>query len=397
MNKRLLEILKRQEEIRAALAGNQEGLDLDALEAEARALAEEKAEIEQRERIAQSINNGTAGVNGVEAREVKQPNHSIPNEMEIYETEEYRNAFMGYVMRGAAMPVEFRANANTKQDDVGAIIPTTTLNKILEKLTSYGRIIPLVNQTNYKTGLAIPIANIKPTATWTDEGKTSDNQKETLGASITFNAFKLRCAVSVSLEVEVKAWSAFENMLVKHLAEAMAVALEEAIINGDGNKKPTGLLKDAAAGVKVTGDKATYQLLTDAEGELDEAYEEGPKWYMTKKTFMKFMGMVDENGQPIARTNYGVDGKQERTLLGRSVVVIPYLKTLGSTNIADGDVFAFLFDFKNYTVNTAYNIGVKIYEDNETDDIVRKSIMLVDGKPTDTNGLVKLAYKAAAK
>lgn len=394
MNKRLQEIIKRQEEIRAALEGTAEGLDLDALEAEARALAEEKNVIEQRERIAKAINTGINTDENVQVRQVEQPG-TVPEAMEMYETEEYRSAFMNYVMRGQAMPVEFRANANTKQDDIGAIIPVTTLNKILERLTVYGRVIPLVNQTNYKTGLAIPTASIKPTATWTDEGKTSDKQKEKMDASITFSAYKLRCAVSVSLEVEVKAWSAFETMLVKHLSEAMAVALEEAIIVGDGNKKPTGILKDTAAGVSIEADAASYGLLTEAEGELDEAYEDGPKWFMTKKTFMKFIGMVDDNKQPIARVDYGLDGKPERTLLGRPVVLIPYLKTLGSNNIADGEVFAFLFDFKHYTLNTAYSIGLKIYEDNETDDIVRKSIMLVDGKPTDTNGLVKLVYKAA--
>lgn len=395
MSKRLEEILKRQEEIRSALDANTEGLDLDALEAEARALADEKGVIEQRERITEAINSGSAPV--VEARKVEQPSAKVPENMEPYETEEYRSAFMNYVTRGKAIPVEFRANSNTVQEDVGAIIPVTTLNKILEKLTVYGKIIPLVNHTNYKTGLAIPTANIKPVATWTGEGKTSDLQKEEVKTSITFNAYKLRCAVSVSLEVDVKAWSAFETMLVNHISEAMAVALEQAIIAGDGNNKPAGVLKNDSDGVKVEAAAASYQLLVDAEGELDEAYENGPKWFMTKKTFMKFAGMVDDNKQPIARVNYGINGAPERMLLGRPVILISYLKTLGSANIADGDVFAFLYDFKNYTLNTAYNIGVKIYEDNETDDIVRKSIMLVDGKPTDTNGLVKLVYKATAK
>lgn len=58
MSKRLEEILKRQEEIRSALDANTEGLDLDALEAEARALADEKGVIEQRERITEAINSG---------------------------------------------------------------------------------------------------------------------------------------------------------------------------------------------------------------------------------------------------------------------------------------------------------------------------------------------------
>ena len=45
-------------------------------------------------------------------------------------------------------------------------------------------------------------------------------------------------------------------------------------------------------------------------------------------------------------------------------------------------------------MNTNYQIGVKTYEDNETDDIVRKSTMICDGKPVDTNSLVKLAKEA---
>lgn len=33
---------------------------------------------------------------------------------------------------------------------------------------------------------------------------------------------------------------------------------------------------------------------------------------------------------------------------------------------------------------------MKVYEDNETDDIVRKSIMIADGRPVDFNSLVLL-------
>ena len=72
-----------------------------------------------------------------------------------------------------------------------------------------------------------------------------------------------------------------------------------------------------------------------------------------------------------------------------------YLKNFTDT-LANNDVFAFLFDLKDYTLNTTYDIGIKTYEDNDTDNIIRKSIMLVDGKVIDDGSLVKLAYKAGA-
>ena len=46
---------------------------------------------------------------------------------------------------------------------------------------------------------------------------------------------------------------------------------------------------------------------------------------------MKFVGMIDTNGQPIARVNYGINGRPERTLLGRTVVLNDYMTSLGAT------------------------------------------------------------------
>ena len=102
---------------------------------------------------------------------------------------------------------------------------------------------------------------------------------------------------------------------------------------------------------------------------------------MSKKSFMEYMAMVDSNGQPIARVNYGIGGRPERTLLGRNVVICNYLPVGTHT---------FLFNFKDYVLNTNYQIGLKKYEDNETDDIVTKAIMIADGKVVDKNSLVVL-------
>ena len=85
-------------------------------------------------------------------------------------------------------------------------------------------------------------------------------------------------------------------------------------------------------------------------------------------------------------------GKPERSILGRGVLIVPYLKNLDAAAV--GDIVAFIYRFEDYALNTNYQIGVKTYEDNETDDIVRKSTMICDGKPVDTSSLVKLAKKA---
>lgn len=388
---RLAEIRKRKEEIRTMLQDDeQKNIDLDALENELRALNDEEKQLERRQDMANNIQTGDTQANVIEP-----PEESGQRNMNIYDSVEYRNAFMAYVTRNTPIPAELRAgDANTTTDDIGALVPPVTLNKIIEKVEAYGMILPLVNRTAYKTGMTIPVASVKPTASWVAEGATSTKQKENLDASITFGHFKLRCAVSVSLEVENMALSAFEARLVSSISEAMAKAIEQAILTGTGTGQPTGILKDTAAGATIAVKSIDYKTLVSAEAALPMEYENGAVWVMSKKTFMEFVGMTDSAGQPIARTNYGISGAPERTLLGRRVVLTNYLPAYAST-LKTTQVFAFLYDFGDYTLNTNFEVGMKVYEDNETDDIVRKSIMVVDGKPILSASLVKLTGSAA--
>lgn len=388
MNKRLVEVRKRKEEIRTALQGN-EKVDLKALQAELEQLDAEQKDIEAREKVANAINLG-AEPEGVVKREKPAPR--VEASVRPYESDEYRQAFMNYVMKNTPIPAEMRAATTTT--DAGAIIPPTTLNRIIEKVRTYGNILPLVTRTAYKTGLAIPTSDVKPVAKWVAEGATSDKQNKALG-SITFSHFKLRCAVAVTLETENMTLSAFEDIIVSNVAEAMAVALEAAIISGTGSGQPTGILNDLSKGNTINVSKLDYKTLIDAEAAIPQAYEAGSVWVMNKPTFMQFLGMTDSNGQPIARVNAGVNGVPSRVLLGRNAVLCDYLPTFAAT-LKKTDVFAFIYRMKDYVLNTNYSVAMKVYEDNDTDDIVRKSIMIADGKPVDFESLVMLAGNATA-
>ena len=158
---------------------------------------------------------------------------NVPSEEDMYDTMAYRMAFMRYVCSNGAkeLPGEYRSNENTTTTDVGAVIPTTIMNRIVEKMQAVGMILPLVTQTNLRGGVTYPTSTVKPVATWVAEGATSDKQKKSI-TGITFAYHKLRCAVSITLETEQITLSAFEMSLVNGIAEAMVKALEEAIING---------------------------------------------------------------------------------------------------------------------------------------------------------------------
>ena len=350
-----------------------------------------KALVEAAEKRNAALANIAAG-EGKTVRTFAAPNGAAPEQDDDkYASMAYRKAFMQYVTRGTAIPAEYRGDANTKTTDVGNVIPTTVVDQIISKLENVGGILALVTKTAYKGGVAIPKNSVKPVATWVAEGAGSDKQKLAVG-SVTFAYYKLRCAVSVSLEVDTMSITAFEAYLVRVIVEAMTKKLEESIIKGSGSGEPTGIINTAAdegesiATVNVAA--LSYAALIDAEAELPEEYEGNAKWCMSKKTFMGFIGLVDENGQPIARVNHGLDGKVERYLLGREVVCTQHLPSFAAAET--NAKFGFLFDFTNYDLNTNYAMGVKKYEDNDTDDQITKAIMLADGKVVDYYGLVIL-------
>lgn len=311
---------------------------------------------------------------------------------------EYRKAFMNYVINNKDIPAELKnSNTSTKTSDVGEMIPETILSKIIEKMEATGMILPLVTRTTYKGGVKIPTSNVKPVASWVSEGSGSDTQKKTT-SYISFGYNKLRCAISSSLEVSTMSLAVFEATFINNVVEAMTKAIEQSIISGDGIGKPSGILAETVVegqNVDITKTASpNYINLIKAEAALPLSYENGAVWFMTKKTFMEYAGLIDNNGQPIGRVNYGIDGKPERVLLGRTVICNDYMSSYADT-VSKDTVVAFLFNPKDYVLNTNLNMTIKKYEDNDTDDLVTKAIMLVDGKVVDKNSLVTITKKSA--
>ena len=304
---------------------------------------------------------------------------------------EYRKAFMEFVQRGTPIPAELRADESTTTGDIGSVIPTVLVNQIIEKFDNVGMILPLVTKTSYAAGVEIPTSTVKPVATWVGttgnlhgENATSDTKKKTTG-KITFSYYKLRCEISLSMESSTMALSAFEAKFTENVAKAMTYAIENAIINGTGTSQPKGILAETPTQA-FTPTAITFAGLVEAEGALPVEYETGAKWCMNKKTFAKVQGMVDSNGQPIARVNFGVSGSLERSILGRDVVVSPYVP----------DDTLFMFDFSDYVLNTIYDMGISRKQDWDTEAYLTKAVMSVDGKCVDTGSLVKVTVTPKA-
>ena len=417
MLEKLKALLKAKQEARAAklkdvdkatevaeLRGYQ--TELEAIDEEIRSLQAMIDELPGEE-TPPAGNERTAAVNGeIPGVVVSGAKAQEQRKSEDVEEMEYRKAFQQFVTKGTPIPVELREDATTATTDLTTAIPTVLVNRIVEKLEATGMILPLVTKTAFPAGMNIPTSSVKPVATWVAEGASSDRQKKEVKTAITFTHFKLRCEIAMTMESSVMAIAAFEAKFVDNVVEAMVETTEDAIIKGAWNAGktalvgPKGILDETVAtgqNVDVAAAKGfTYQTLVKAEAALPLAYESGAVWFMTKKTFMEFIGMTDGEagaGQPIARVNYGIGGKPERTLLGRQVILNDYMASYAATVVSD-TVVAFLFNPADYVLNTNYNMGIQKKQDWDTEDLLTKAVMAVDGKVIDKNSLVTVTKKA---
>lgn len=308
---------------------------------------------------------------------------------------EYRNAFMNHVLKGTKISEELRSNVTTLTTDIGELIPKNVLDKIIEKLRFYGNIFSRITVTNIKGGVTVPTSSAKPIATWVGEGKVSDKQKKTIDGTVTFSYHKLQCRVAVSLEADTTSLPIFESAIIDNVSEAMIVAIEQAIISGTGVKQPLGIINDTK--IKSTqkiavkpSELTSWEKWSKIFAKVPLSKRAGTVLIMNNETYEgDILGMVDANGQPIARTTYGLDGTESYRFKGKEVVPVEdYLTSYDAAQV--NDVFGIIVNLKDYMFNSNLQIMIKRYFDEDTDEWITKSTTIADGKLADAQGVILL-------
>lgn len=302
---------------------------------------------------------------------------------------EYRTAFMNFICRNVPISAELREATNTV--DASAVIPKTIVNEIVKQLESYGNIFAKVRKLNVQGGVSIPILDLKPTAKWIDETTASEDQKLKANSSITFSYFGVECKLAQSLLVNITTLDVFQNEFINLATEAIVKAVEIAIFNGTGTNQPLGILKDSRVKNVVTlstADFGTWEGWHKVKGQIKKAYRNGC-FVMNQSTFDgNIDGMVDKNGQPIARVNYGIDSEEKYRFMGKEVETVEDEILTAYEDAKTGDVVAVFINLSDYAINTNMDMTATKWVDNDTNKIKNKVMMIIDGKLIDTNGVV---------
>ena len=310
---------------------------------------------------------------------------------------EKRTAFMEYILTGKVP--EKRADAITLTTDASAVVPNTIMKRVIKELKEYGQIWARVTKSNVKGGISIPVATLKPKATWVGENAVADKQKYPVDANVSFLYHKLQCRVAISLEVDTTTLEVFEDSLVDAMKEAMIVALEQAILNGTGNKQPLGITKHQNVKVvELTEEEIrTYRGWIKAKKAVPASYKKRISFILNDSDFTNYIeGMVDSNGQPVGRVNYGLNGEETTKVLGKEAILVEddYLPSFDTAEA--GAVFGIICDLSDYLFNSNMEIVIKRYFDEDLDQWITKTTLIGDGKMSSTQSVVLLKKKATA-
>ena len=416
----LQEAREKREELCTSIRSAQTSEELDKLELELRKLDIEIKDLEEKVQ-AQADDESRRSLDDSEPQGVLNPiatyrNNNPQNsesrsvEEDIFRTMEYSQAFRNYVVNGTPIPEQFRqteqrSDALTVVGDVGAVIPTTIMNRVIEDLTVEGKLLDRITQTTFQGGVQIPLSDINPTATWLEsENVVSDEQKAMMKASIKFTYHVLEAKVAIGLLSSTVTLGMFEATVVKQLKKAMIKAIETAVIAGTGSGQPKGLTKYTLPESQVIEfddtQIGTVKGWARAEAAIPEAYEDSEIYLMNKQTWEMYLnGMVDTNGQKIGLGK--INEKGQKILNGREVLTTDKLP--GYDNAEVGDIFGALVNLEDYILNSNLAMYYKKYFNEDKNKWIHKALMIADGqmacgevdsKLVGAKGLIYLKKKA---
>jgi HK97 family phage major capsid protein len=304
--------MNRLQEIEARLAAikvelEKDGADIDALEKEVKDLTEERKKLlEQAEKRKKIINDIASGegtvIDDFIPKSKEERKFENMSREEVLDSKEYRNAFLKRLLGKKLTEVEERAYSSA-HDSAGAVIPTQTASTLFDKMTKIAPMLNEITLLRVAGNLKFAVQNVRGEAAQHAENATVDPAGDNL-TYVELAGYEYIKVIRISKTVQTMSINAFEGWLTDMLAEDIAVAIENKIINGSGDGQPKGIeyandWDDGDNAVEYT-DNPSYDDIMDMIALLPQRYHAGAKFLCNSKfLYGKLAKIKDNSGQPI--------------------------------------------------------------------------------------------------
>lgn len=290
--------------------------------------------------------------------------------VDIYDTPEYRQAWVDYIRTGNDKEVRAMATSTTNVP-----VPTIWQSYVETAWYNYGKFSRLVNKTSIAGYLAIPFESAADDAVIHDEGSAQPTEE-----SITLGLIELKPAMIkkwISITDELMAMTAddFMRYLADELVYRVVLKLDNGIINGalDSNGKGVvGIVGNANTLVAASG-ALSFNVLN--AGIADLVTFDNLTVAMNPKTFFNnFMGLTDLQSRPIYQIATDNTGKPQYFVNG---IRVEFTQALPAYDTATaGQAWAVAGDFRGYRLNLPEGDMVRTLYDPYTLSREDKQIMV---------------------
>ena len=289
------------------------------------------------------------------------------NPVNPIETDEYRDAFWN-MMRGSIAPDVRNALSIGEDTEGGYTVPDEFERKLIQGLEENNIFRQMAHVIKTSSGTRkIPIANDVMEASWIDEGEET-----------TLSAYKLGTMIKVSNELLNDSAFDIASYISERFGVAMGNAEEKAFINGDGDKKPTGLLADTCAELGVTAaaeNIVNFDEIFQLYYSLKAPYRKKASFLCNEAILLQMMTLKDGQGNYIWKP--GLDTAKPDTILGRPIYTSTFmpLPAKGEKAICFGDYnYYWVADRSNRTFRRLNELYAR------TDQVGFLTTQRVDGK-----------------
>jgi HK97 family phage major capsid protein len=381
--------LKKLLEKRAALIKQLE--DLFALaEKEERAFTEDeqknydtiKAEVDSLDKTIASFQESRKLTKDVVSHQTEEKNK---DELEM-------RSFVNYI-RGK---VEERDDANMTKGQNGAVIKTSIINKIIDKVKELSPIYELATKYFTKGNIQIPYCaddenETGLTMAYAEEFAELESTATSL-KSITLGSFLAGVLTKISKSLLNNSDIDLFNYVINKMGEAIADWLEKELLFGTPDKI-TGL--DTGVTQKITAASETAikaDELMDVQDEVPDIFQGNCVWIMNRRTRNAIRKLKDNDGNYLL--NRDLSSKWNYTLLGKDIYT--------SSNMpipAAGKTVIFYGDFSGLAIRITENMELQILREKYATQHAIGVVgwMELDSKVENAQKLSKLVMKAAAQ
>ena len=253
-------------------------------------------------------------------------------------------AFGGFLRHGREVLPAEEVKALRVADDTagGYLAPDDFVAEVIKGIVEVSPVRQAARVGATASGSVIlPKRTGKPTASWVGETEARTETGMTYG-QVEIPVHEMACYVDVSLRLLEDAAVNVEAEVAADLAEEFGRLEGNALVLGNGAKKPVGFMSDASVAYTATGNASTLgtspaDTLITLMYAMPAFYRNAGAWMMNGNTLATIRKLKDGQGNFLWQPSY--QAGQPETILGRPVIEAPDMPDIGSGTepIAFGD------------------------------------------------------------